>query len=248
MNYTTGIYPFYKRIVDNVLPKYENDALFKNDQKITNLIASIKSFVFALEADADNISGDVDKTLNIIYDNLIQYINTIVAKTGGEEIKSTKELTILEFNKSPVELHKSAPSTVLTPIELIENNTYNILPAQATQPLANLDNPLSAIYATIKEKMPEDYADKIRAHFDTYKQNRISSVEAIKKNNRIITITESNDVNKANLIRPQLLLVLVKKIAGDLSESNIYSTINFYLVHNETYGITLKEYDAMMLK
>ena len=282
-NYTTGIYPCYKHIVNEVLPKYENNEIFNGDINIKNIGASIRAFMYALDKDIPNIDADVNKTLDIIYNNLIDYINGILTTgraTGGSvtggvtntsvldaynaanveqlnalntkqpfSVLDTKQLTYVEPVLTNVEPAKYTIDAVVDkikqPVVEVVNNTYTILPA------AGADRTIAEIHADIRARLSAiDYATAIKEHFMTYKLERISSVEAIKKNNKIIT-TSADSVNGAALIRPQLLLALVKKISMDILQpdilrANVYSTINFYLVHNNTVGITLKEYDDMI--
>ena len=273
--YVKGVIPTYKKIVDDVLPKYKNIS-FGEFKPYIKTIDAIEAF-YADLTNSDNIDALVEsnkKTLNYIFENLINYILSVSTDAiGFTDAKGfTGGATIPSYRRA-----KSLSEQISS--QIIDRNLFN-----KTSDIKNLDANFSSLTITpelSKTQMEEIYntADQymehlnklpdnnsvtnfitphtkstIKQYFSDYFDDCVKSYDDIRLNNTIIL---TKDYITSDAIRPLNLIILVTELADAFANSwddteqqkniklCVYSIIQWYLLHNETRGIDLKSYDIM---
>jgi hypothetical protein len=183
------------------------------DKNITDRLDAIGKLVEAIAVDV-KIKATVKQTLDVIYDDVMEYINQNNFKKGGDDHKY-------------VEMQNDQPV----------DNRYTKNQNSSTM----VNEPKQSGVLTI--------GDILKTAFNSYETTQVNTYEAIKHDNAII----NENARNGKSIRPYIMGTLVRDLlkavnANDTNDINryVFSLIQWYLMHNETKGITLDAYDEML--
>ena len=258
--YEKGIIPVYKKIIDDVLPKYKNIS-FNNYNPYLKTINAIEAF-YADLTNPDNIKALVEsnkRTLDYIFENLINYISNISNKTTGGATQSIDKNAAANLQPTNYQTTNYQPKEQVA--DFLQPTNYQPTNYQPTN--YQTTNYQTTNYQTTNYQPKEQVADflqtkekqSIKQYFSDYFDECVYSYDNIRLNNAIV-LTKDYVTNES--IRPLNLIILVTELAEAVNdfENNtgtqkdiklcVYSIIQWYLLHNETKGIDLKSYDIYL--
>ena len=228
--YKIGYYPAIKDAYSELMKKYADTT----NIEIKNRLKAIEKFIAAMDKDIENnIEKTVTDTLDTIKANFLDYLKNMSMKKGGDE----KAAVI-------------ASMPVISNMPVVANRPTYGKEAVFTPEASPAASPETSSFTLTDAKLKA-----INNAFDDYKSTQVLAYESIKHNNKIIA-------SKANVsdasIRPILLNMptayLIKEFPADDSyvidkekiNKYVFSIIQLYLLHNNTNGINIAEYDEMI--
>ncbi len=147
-----------------------------------------------------------------------------------------------------------------TPMFTVTNGVYVLNPPPGVAVVTN-----AAILANLTTV--SNAAQHLKAYFKRYPEECVDSIEAIRINNNILKKSFSNGVFTYNAsVTPPILMVVLEELADDLKyltpdqlasdsipdtptgkkvKASVFALVQWYLLHNNTKGIDLAEYDQM---
>ena len=161
--------------------------------------------------------------------------------------KITNDADIHEIHKTTLQNIMADVLDYMNKIITVKGGNVTVKSRGITDtPTGTLESMQPDLYTkvTAQTRPNEALFNTLQNLFDDYYMNEITTYEAIKRDNNIL-----KNVN----IRPPYIDVLVKDLLNWLYKIKavdlkmcVFSLIQWYLIHNETKGITLTEYDELI--
>ena len=234
---TEGYYPAISAAYAALNKKYGND----QDPEIVKRLAAILELKTAMENDMKNQRElTVRETLTAIENDVLSYIQgdageVMMGNIDGGGSKTTVVRPTMDSFKDNTLMGKQGQPSVLD-----EPTMLNVKPVNQTQTQNRI---------TQKQALTDTQLAAMQNAFKEYAATQLTSYEAIKNGNAII----NRAARTKKSIRPNIIKLLVNQMIEALiskkeEEINRYtfSLIQWYLLHNETKGIGLTQYNTML--